>query len=73
MSTLKKILLYNSPGNVARRYRSYNFKQKWCLIDGFILLFIAIYFYKSQDMYLMIFLLVLSISSFVGIYLCRDK
>ena len=70
MSTLKKILLYNSPSNVAR---SYNFKQKWCLIDGFILLFVAIYFYKSQDIYPMIFLLILSISSFVGIYLCRDK
>ena len=73
MSTLKKILLYNSPGNVARMYRSYNFKQRWCLIDGFILLFVAIYFYKSQDIYTMIFLLILSVSSFVGIYLCRDK
>ena len=72
MSTLKKILLYNSPSNVARTYRSYNFKQKWCFIDGLILLFVAIYFYKSQDIYSMIFLLILSVGSFVGIYLCRD-
>ena len=44
MNLLKKIIYFNSPENVIRRFKAFNTKQKWLFVDSIAMLVFALYF-----------------------------
>ena len=73
MNLLKKIIYHNSPENVIRRFKAFNTKQKWLFIDLIAMLVFALYFLKTDLLFMVYICIAFSIMSIVGIYFTRGE
>ena len=71
MNLLKKIIYYNSPENVIRRFKAFNTKQKWLFVDSIAMLVFALYFLITDLLFMVYICIAFSIMSIVGIYFTR--
>ena len=71
MNLLKKIIYFNSPVNVIRRFKAFNTKQKWLFVDSIAMLAFALYFLITDLLFMVYICIAFSIMSIVGIYLTR--
>lgn len=73
MNLLKKIIYFNSPENVIRRFKAFNTKQKWLFVDSIAMLFFALYFLITDLLFMVYICIAFSIMSIVGIYFTRGE
>ena len=73
MNLLKKIIYYNSPENVIRRFKAFNTKQKWLSVDSIAMLVFASYFLITDLLFMVYICIAFSIMSIVGIYFTRGE
>ena len=73
MNLLKKIIYYNSPENLIRRFKAFNTKQKWLFVDSIAMLVFALYFLKTDLLFMVYICIAFSIMSIVGIYFTRGE
>ena len=71
MNLLKKIIYYNYPGNVIRRFKAYNTKQKWLFVDSIAMLIFALYFLITDLLYMVYVCIAFSVMSIIGIYFTK--
>ena len=71
MNLLKKIIYYNYPENVIRRFKAYNTKQKWLFVDSVAMLIFALYFLITDLLFMVYVCITFSVMSIVGIYFTK--
>ena len=71
MNLLKKIIYYNSPDNVIKRFKAFNTKQKWLFVDSVAMLIFALYFLITDLLYMVNICIAFSVMSIVGIYFTK--
>ena len=73
MNFLKKFILYNSPENVIGRFKAFNTKQKWLFVDAIAMLIFALYFLKTELLFMLDICIAFSIMSITGIYFTKGE
>ena len=71
MNLLKKIIYYNSPDNVIKRFKAFNTKQKWLFVDSVAMLIFALYFLITDLLFMVYVCITFSVMSIVGIYFTK--
>ena len=71
MNLLKKIIYYNYPENVIRRFKAYNTKQKWLFVDSVAMLIFALCFLITDLLFMVYVCIAFSVMSIVGIYFTK--